>query len=163
MSRKSKQVPTTAEATTAEATTAQPIEQGTPEQVEQGTIEAPATPKAKAEPKPLPTLDEALATAKAESPDRYAHVVRVVSQTKDGRPARVVITCSDPQTKQGTNGEQVSVCEGEREIATQDLFQVRCCAACADRIVRRARRNRTKARIRALRDAAKASKAEQVA
>ena len=160
MSRKTKQNPTTeapaAPATTTEASTTEQ------EQASTATSETKA-PKAKAEPKPIPTADEALATAKADpkTSERYAHVLRVTAQTKDGRPARVVVPCQKPQTKQGPNGERVSVCEGEREIATQDLFQVSCCAACAERLVRIARRQRTKVRIRSLREMAAKAKAEQ--
>jgi hypothetical protein len=40
-----------------------------------------------------------------------------------------------------------SVCAGTREIATQDLFQVRACAPCAERAVRIARRAKAKARM----------------
>jgi hypothetical protein len=101
--------------------------------------------------KVLPTLTEALETARKENPIRYEHVTAVASLTKDGKPARVVILCADPQTKQGADGKAISVCEGTREIAVQDLFQVRCCAACADRKVRKARRERTKARNKAAR------------
>lgn len=153
MSRKTKQHPTTAQPTD---------EQGTTEQVSTEQVST-TTETPKAEAKPLPTPDEALATAKADpkTSERYAHVLRVVAQTKDGRPARVVVPCQNPQTKQGPNGERVSVCEGEREIATQDLFQVSCCAACAERLVRIARRQRTKVRIRSLREMAAKAKAEQ--
>lgn len=119
-------------------------------------VPAPAKP-AKAE-RVLPTLDEALATAKQENPTRYARVVRVTELTKDGSPKRVVIECADPQTKQAAPGVDESVCEGTREIAVQDLFQVECCAACADRKVRKARRNRAKARDKAARATVRALK-----
>jgi hypothetical protein len=109
-------------------------------------IETPAPAKTA---KPTPTLDEALATARKENPNRYAHVVAVTELTKDGDPKRVIIECSDPQTKQ-VGGQDVSVCEKTREIAVQDLFQVYRCAACADRAVRKARRNRAKAKTKAL-------------
>jgi hypothetical protein len=44
----------------------------------------------------------------------------------------------------------VSVCQGTREIAVQDLFQVHRCAACQDRVVKLARRAKAKARIKSL-------------
>lgn len=119
-----------------------------------------ATPQADREmgkvAKVLPTPTEALATAKQDNPSRYEHVLRVTEQSKDGSPKRVVIACSDKQYKQAPDGTLVSGCEGEREIATQDLFQVTSCAWCADRKVRKARRNRAKSRDKALRAQAKA-------
>lgn len=121
---------------------------------------SPAAAPAKAT-KPIPTPDEALTLAKASTEpgiaQRYAKVIRVTEQTKDGSPKRVVIQCQDPQTKfEGTT--PVSVCQGEREIAVQDLFQVECCAACADRKVRKARRDRAKRKNKAMRQAMKAAK-----
>ncbi len=107
--------------------------------------------------KPMPTLDEALAKATSENPGRYRTVLAVTELTKDGDPKRVIVRCTDPQTKQ-VNGQDVSVCAGEREIAVQDLFQVVCCAPCADRKVRKARRNRTKVKNKALKAALKAAK-----
>lgn len=117
---------------------------------------APA-PVAAPAPKAVPTLAEALASARAEAPDRYRHVTEVTELGSRGQPVRVRIRCEDPQTKLGE-----SVCEGTRVIATQDLFQVRCCAACAERKTRIARRERTKCRdkeARALLAASKASAA----
>lgn len=81
---------------------------------------------------------------------RYPHLVSVAQRGPNG-PTRVVIECDDPQTRLN-----VSVCEGSREIAVQDLFQVHRCAACQDRVVRKARRARTAARDKALRAAARA-------
>lgn len=81
---------------------------------------------------------------------RYPHLVRVAQRGPNG-PTRVVIECDDPQVRLG-----VAVCEGEREIAVQDLFQVHRCGACQDRVVRKARRARTAARDKALRAAARA-------
>ena len=163
MARKTRTTPTLASTEQAETTKAMvaSFAEGVvaTEQAPVAEATSEPTPKAKAEPKPLPTLDEALVTAKADpkTSERFAHVLRVTEQTKDGRPARVVVPCRNPQTKQGPDGERISVCEGEREIATQDLFQVVCCAACAERLVRIARRQRTKARIRSLREMAKAN------
>ncbi len=139
----------------------QPIADQTTDHPEAPTAVEPTPAAAKPEkaPKVLPTLEQAHATATAANPDRYASVVRVVELTKDGEPKRVVIACRDPQSKQGPDGQPISVCEGEREIAVQDLFQVECCAACADRKVRIARRNRAKRKNRALREAIKAAKA----
>lgn len=132
---------------------------GSPEQGEeqvpaQEATTAPA--KAPKEPKVLPTPAEALAAAKLDNPARFAHVLSVVEQTKDGSPKRVVVECTDKQTKTAPDGSLVSGCTGTREIAVQDLFQVRCCAWCADRLVRKARRNRAKSRDKALRAQARA-------
>lgn len=117
-----------------------------------------ATPKASKPARVLPTVAEALSTAKAANPGRYANVIEVTELTKDGEPKRVVIKCSDPQTKHDAGGQVVSVCETTREIAVQDLFQVQCCAACAERKVRIARRDRAKRKNKALRAAIKAAK-----
>lgn len=100
--------------------------------------------------KVLPTPDEALAAARVKNPGRFAHVVRVTEQTVKGEPKRVVIACQKPETKM-VGVEAVSVCDRFREIAVQDLFQVTQCASCADRSVRKARRNRAKARDKAIR------------
>lgn len=121
-------------------------EQATETQV-QPVAPAPA-PEAKTEQapkaaKPIPTPAEALAAARAADPARWELVEAVTEQTPKGEPKRVRIRCSDPQTRQGE-----SVCRGHREIATQDLFQVRRCEACQDRVLKRARRERTKARLR---------------
>lgn len=116
------------------------------------TTETPVAPAKPA--KPMPTLAEALAVAKAADAHRYRHVESVTELTVRGTPARVVIRCEDPQSRQG-----VSVCQGTREIATQDLFQVTCCAACADRKVRIARRERTKRRNKEARALLKAQRA----
>lgn len=118
--------------------------------------ETPAAPEKKE--KVLPTPAEALAIAKKDNPERYKNVLRVTEQTKDGAPKRVVVACTDKQFKQAPDGTLVTECEGEREIATQDLFQVDSCAWCADRKVRKARRNRAKARDKALRAQLRAMK-----
>lgn len=117
---------------------------------------APAVAAAPAAPKPIhqQTLDE----ARAANPTRYANVERIVAWGAKGQPVRVVVRCAEPQTRLG-----VSVCEGTREIASQDLFQVRCCAACADRLVRRARRDRAKRREKTLRAEVVALKAAAAA
>lgn len=111
--------------------------------------------------KPLPTFEEALATMRASSEAmriRYAHVLAVTELTKDGDPKRVIIECSDPQTKQAADGTQVSVCAKTRETAVQDLFQVYRCSPCADRAVRKARRNRSKRKDKALRQQVRAAR-----
>lgn len=122
---------------------------------------APATPAKPA--KPQETPDQMLERLKngAETPanirERYSIVEEILEVGKNG-PTRVRIRCSDPQTKQEGTGEdakQVSVCEGTREIAVQDLFQVRRCKACQDRVIRKNRRETQKAKNKALRAAAK--------
>jgi hypothetical protein len=131
------------------------VEENQPIVLEHEPRDLPAQRKADTEPKPqqtkkvkvLPTLDEALDIARKENPHRFAHVERVTELTNDGSPKRVVIRCTDPQTKM-EGGKEVSVCEGTREIAIQDLFQVYRCTACADRVVRKARRLRSKARVK---------------
>lgn len=118
------------------------------------TIEAASVAVAK----PVPTPSESLLAARAANPTRYALVESVVEQGQDGAPKRVVIRCADPQTKQGADGQPMSVCTGTREIAVQDLFQVTACAACADRKVRKARRQRAKRRMSSLKAMLAASK-----
>lgn len=83
--------------------------------------------------------------AKAEAAEqellaKYPHILRVVERGERG-PKRVVIVCTDPHPR--------ARCDGEREIATQDLFQVRRCASCAEKAVRVARREKAKARAKA--------------
>jgi hypothetical protein len=95
------------------------------------------------------------AAAEADLLARYPHIVRVAARGESG-PTRVVILCADPQSRQG-----VSVCEGEREIAVQDVFQVRRCAACAERAVRIGRREKAKARAKADKAALRALRAER--
>lgn len=122
---------------------------------------ATSTPTPATSTRTLPTLDEALASAKAnpDTAERYARVLRVTALGAKGQPVRVVVGCEDPQTKQGPDGKPISLCQAEREIATQDLFQVRCCVACADRKVKLARRAKAKARDKAAREALKAAEA----
>ena len=71
-----------------------------------------------------------------------ANVVRVVSLTKDGRRAkRVVVRCTDKQPE--------ATCLKTREVATQDVFQVRRCTNCqvvALRVLRRAANKALRAR-----------------
>lgn len=102
--------------------------------------------------KPAETPENAMARLKKDpaTKARWAKVVRVTEMGKSG-PTRVVIKCQDPQTKQSEGGEQKSVCEGEREIAIQDLFQVECCKPCQERKVRKARRESQKKRNRQMR------------
>lgn len=154
MARKTKSTKTAATTETTAPATEQEQTATAPE-----ATTAPATTTEAKPIKPLPTPEEALAAAREANPERYSHVIAVTEQTTKGAPKRVIIVCTDPQTKRGPDGQQVSVCEGEREIATQDLFQVRCCAACAERLVRIARRERTKARDKAARALLRASKA----
>lgn len=71
----------------------------------------------------------------ADHPERWSRVEDVTAITAEGLPARVVIRCDDPQTM--ANGR--SVCVERREIAVQDLFQVRRCVPCQKRAVRRRR------------------------
>lgn len=88
-----------------------------------------------------------------ETKERWAPVTRIIEMGKSG-PIRVEIQCTDPQTIKGEN-----ICVGTREIAVQDLFQVRRCAPCQKRVTRAARRERQKAKDKALRAAVKANKA----
>jgi hypothetical protein len=88
--------------------------------------------------KQFPTADESLAAARLQNAARYARVERVVAQTTDGRPARVVVVCS------------VEGCSTERECAVQDLFQVHRCVAHQDAAVRSARAGRAKKRTTSL-------------
>jgi hypothetical protein len=60
-----------------------------------------------------------------------SQVLRVTEFGKSGKALRVVIECQDPQTLKGE-----SVCIGEREIAVQDVFQVRRCVPCQKRAAR---------------------------
>lgn len=85
--------------------------------------------------------------------ERYSNILSVTAYGPNG-PTRVEIACDDPQTRQG-----VAICEGTREIAVQDLFQVHRCEACQSYVVRKARRARQAERDKALRAAAKAAKA----
>lgn len=120
------------------------------QQATEQVVETPKAPKAE---KPVETPEQALARLKRENAARFAHVVSIAAMGKTG-PTRVVIECDDPQTKLGT-----PVCTKTREIAVQDLFQVHRCAACQDRVVRRARREKAKARVKALKAMARAAKA----
>lgn len=89
--------------------------------------------------------------------EKYPHV-KLISEMGPHGPKRVVIECTDPQTKQGPDGKAVSVCVKKREIAVQDLFQVTRCEPCQDRIVRKARRVRQAAKDKQLRKMAAALK-----
>lgn len=142
---------TTTEATTMSATTEPTTTE--PTTTEQDT---PATEGGSPEEAPKLTEEQVrercaaeLAKAQAEHPERWAKVVSVVEVGSRYQPVRVVVRCAEPMHKQGPDGSPVSVCEGTREIATQDLFQVRQCAACAERKVRIARRAKAKARDKA--------------
>lgn len=88
------------------------------------TQNAPAT-------RVLPTDAQLLALA--QSSPRHLPVLRVTARTADGkRYARVVVECG---------------CGAEREVASQDLFQVRGCYSCQTRSARKARKTRRSARI----------------
>jgi hypothetical protein len=130
MSRRSRQTQTPVVAPSAPASETEQIT--APTDVAETTEQTPAPV---AEPVTQEMLDAALVKARATNLDRYAKVVRVVSLAKSGAPARVVITCS---------------CGAEREIATQDLFQVTRCEPCQKKISRKARRSARKGRIAAL-------------
>ena len=64
-------------------------------------------------------------------------VKRIVSMTKDGKRAkRVVVKCTQPHPE--------ATCLKTREIATQDVFQVKRCEACQIAYLRTRRRKGTK-------------------
>lgn len=96
------------------------------------------------------TPDEAMKAAKqevkvrAEDPDMpgWENVVRVVEAGPSGLPVRVVIRCTDPQTKK----DGTKVCVKEREIAAQDVFQVYRCEPCQARSTVLARNAKAKAK-----------------
>jgi hypothetical protein len=138
---------------------------------EQSTDEGKATAtkgEAKAKepkpPKPVESKEDMLERLKnaeatpAHIRERFSIVEEILEVGKNG-PTRVRIRCSDPQTKQDPSDatKQISVCEGTREIAVQDLFQVRRCKACQDRVIRKNRRETQKTKNKALRAAAKKS------
>lgn len=79
----------------------------------------PKTPKAPKAKTPLQQLQA-----------RYPHVVAVTETNDVGRPLRVEVSCTFA-------GEE---CEGNRECATQDVFQVKRCRACQREYTRRNRR-----------------------
>jgi hypothetical protein len=91
--------------------------------------------------------------ARVELLQKYPHVTAIVAEGANG-PTRVRIRCTDPQTKQ-VDGKAVPVCEGEREIAVQDLFQVTRCVSCQDRVIRKARRVRQTTKNKQLRKIAR--------
>ena len=89
----------------------------------------------KAEPVALST-DEAMKRAKQVVAERKAagetgweNVTRVIEAGADGKPVRVEIKCADPQKDR----DGKSVCSKTREIASQDVFQVKRCSTCQDR------------------------------
>lgn len=86
----------------------------------------------------------AIVEQRAADPDMpgWEHVIGISEVGVDGAPARVIVACSDPQTlRDGTE-----ICEEEREIAAQDVFQVRRCAPCQKRSNALARNARAKAK-----------------
>jgi hypothetical protein len=129
------------------------------------TTEAEGTAPAKADPNAESKAKaEANRKAKAERAEKellakYPHVVAVTQRGPNG-PTRVRIRCTDPQTKQ-EDDKQVSVCEKEREIAVQDLFQVTRCVACQDRVLRKARRTRQSKKNKELRKFAREMKGDR--
>lgn len=93
---------------------------------------APA--KKTAEKKEIPSADDPSVLKEAQEYSKSvdgANVVKVTEVSGSGSPARVVIECADPQV----NGAGDSVCDGTREIAIQDLFQVKRCTTCQKRAV----------------------------
>ena len=79
-------------------------------------------------------LEMAEAFVKTEAKTKgspYRNIVKVVEATTAGKPARVVVKCTDPQV----NGNGDSVCSNDREIAIQDLHQVKRCLTCQKRQV----------------------------
>lgn len=102
-----------------------------------------------------PTPDELRAKAEAQAAmvsgaNGRAKILQVTEISTRGTPARVVIECLDPQV----DGQGNSVCEGTREIAIQDHFQVTRCVPCQARRVQLYRNDRARAR----RSAKKAAK-----
>lgn len=59
----------------------------------------------------------------------WVNVLRVTEAGPDGKPIRVVVKCTQPQT----NREGKSVCSKEKEIAAQDVFQTSRCTTCQKR------------------------------
>lgn len=98
---------------------------------------------------------DAIVAERAQDADMpgWANVVQVVEAGETGNPVRVLIECADPQERKG-----VSVCEGTREIAAQDVFQVTRCLPCQKRAFILKRGAKAKAK-RAAKQAAKAAKA----
>jgi len=104
-------------------------------------VETPAstgTPRAQKEEAPARSPEELLSDAQKFVRARvravgsyWKNVKEIVETTSKGRPARVVVRCSDPQKV----ADGSSVCEKTREIAIQDLFQVVRCSACQRRSV----------------------------
>ncbi len=92
----------------------------------------------------LLTDAQAYVKARAKELPVYKSIEEIIEATPNGRPARVVINCADPQV----NGADESVCDGSREIAIQDLHQVRRCVPCQKRSVQ-IYRNRLAAKRRA--------------
>ncbi len=123
-----------------------------------GELEDAKPKRAKAEKVALPAK-EAMAKAQALVKERakdadmpgWDNVTKVVEAGPDGKPVRVEIECQDPQETR--DGE--SVCEGKREIAAQDVFQVSRCAACQKRVNVLARNEAAKARREAANKATK--------
>lgn len=101
---------------------------------------------------PLLTEAEALAAAKAAFGD---HIVAVTQTGVKGQATRVKIKCTDKQEVRG-----VSICDGTREIAIQDAFQVKRCASCQARIERKKRQAKRSLKQKAERAAARDAKAK---
>jgi hypothetical protein len=88
-----------------------------------------------------------------ELTERYPSILSFAAYGPGG-PTRVEIACDDPQVRQGT-----PICEGTREIAVQDLFQVHRCEACQAYVTRKTRRAKQAARDADLRALARSLKA----
>lgn len=79
--------------------------------------------------------DELLAQAKKAlkemkaGDERYSNAVEVTEASPNGRPVRVTVKCQDPQV----DSEGTSVCSKTREVAIQDVFQVKRCDSCQSR------------------------------
>jgi len=91
---------------------------------------------------------QTLEQLKEKYPDR---IVRVAATNDAGIPTRVVIRCMDIQKERKSNGRYDFVhspgdAAFHREIAVQDLFQVRRCKACQKRYAQIYRNERAKAR-----------------
>lgn len=93
-------------------------------------------------PEELRAKAEALVDQRAKDPEApgWENVIEVVKVTDTGKPARVWIECQM---------QDEEVCDGTREIAAQDVFQVSRCIPCQKRSINRRRRERRKDRAEA--------------
>ncbi len=116
-----------------------------PKATDPAPVAVPQAAQKKAEPM---TMEQALSAAKTAF---GAHIIGVTDTGVKGQATRVKIKCTDPQQVQG-----VSVCEGTREIAIQDAFQVVRCRACQARVERKKRQQKRSLKLKQRRAAAKA-------